>query len=161
MDVYRAYGCFRRLESSNYSSQPFGENAPLRTTLYPYRALANGPDDLFYSYDKILVERTVTNEDRLPAIVLRLPQVFGPHDRQHRLRAYLKQMDAGEDIVIGEAKARWRWTPVMSKTSLSGLVWRLPLGKQPVAFTISARRRLRQKVSGSNKSAARLAGVAR
>jgi nucleoside-diphosphate-sugar epimerase len=110
MDVYRAYGCFRRLESSNPSSQPFAEDAPHRTTLYPYRALAGGPDDLFYSYDKIPVERIVMHEDRLPAIVLRLPQVFGPHDRQHRLRAYLKQMDAGEDIVIGEAKAKWRWT---------------------------------------------------
>jgi nucleoside-diphosphate-sugar epimerase len=50
------------------------------------------------------------NSARLPATVLRLPQVFGPHDKQHRLRIYLQRMDAGEDIVISDAKARWRWT---------------------------------------------------
>lgn len=110
MDVYRAYGCFRRLEAGPSGSQPFDENAPLRTALYPYRALARGTEDLLYRYDKIPVERIVMKEDRLPATVLRLPPVFGPHDRQHRLRAYLQQMDAGEDIVISEAKANWRWT---------------------------------------------------
>ena len=46
----------------------------------------------------------------LPATVLRLPQVFGPYDGQHRLRAYLQRMEAGEDIIINDAKARWRWT---------------------------------------------------
>ncbi|HMG05707.1 MAG TPA: NAD-dependent epimerase/dehydratase family protein [Chthoniobacterales bacterium] len=110
MDIYRSYGCFRRLEAGPSSSQPFAEEAPLRTTLYPYRALAKGTEDLFYNYDKIPVERIVMKEDRLPATVLRLPQVFGPHDRQHRLRAYLKQMDAGEDILLSEAKAAWRCT---------------------------------------------------
>lgn len=110
MDVYRAYGCFRRLETGNSSLQPFAEDGLLRTSLYPYRALAADTDDLLYSYDKILVERIVMSQERLAATVLRLPQVFGPHDRQHRLRAYLKQMDAGEDILIGAEKARWRWT---------------------------------------------------
>lgn len=110
MDVYRAYGCFRRLEAGPSGSQPFDEDAPLRTALYPYRALASWTEDLLYRYDKIPVERIVMKEDRLPATVLRLPLVFGPHDRQHRLRAYLQQMDAGEDIVISEAKANWRWT---------------------------------------------------
>jgi nucleoside-diphosphate-sugar epimerase len=110
MDVYRAYGCFRRLEATPSSPQLFAEDAPLRTVLYPYRALATGTEDLFYSYDKIPVERIVMNEGSLPAIILRLPQVFGPHDRQHRLRSYLQQMDAGEDIVISEEKANWRWT---------------------------------------------------
>lgn len=110
MDVYRSYGCFRRLETGPSNSQPFTEDAPLRTAPYPYRALAAGTEDLFYSYDKIPVERIVMSDDRLPTTILRLPQVFGPHDRQHRLRAYLKQMDAGEDIVISEEKAKWRWT---------------------------------------------------
>jgi len=110
MDVYRAYGCFCRLETGPPSSQPFAEDAPLRTALYPYRALAAGTEDLFYSYDKIPVEQILMSEERLPATILRLPQVFGPHDRQHRLRGYLKQMDAGKDIAISEEKANWRWT---------------------------------------------------
>ena len=110
MDVYQAYGCFRRLETSSPSSRPLSEEAPLRTILFPYRGLAKGQNDLWFNYEKILVERAVMGNDSLPAVVLRLPQVFGPHDQQHRLRHYLNKMDAQEDIFISEAKARWRWT---------------------------------------------------
>jgi nucleoside-diphosphate-sugar epimerase len=110
MDVYQAYGCFRRLESSAPSSRPLAENAPLRTTLFPYRGAAKEKSALWFNYEKILVERIVMQNDSLPAVVLRLPQVFGPHDPQHRLRGYLRQMDAQENITISDAKARWRWT---------------------------------------------------
>jgi len=110
MDVYQAYGSFLRLEVSKPRQRPLSEGSPLRTILFPYRALAKKEGDLLFSYEKILVEQGVMKSSELPATVLRLPQVFGPHDKQHRLRAYLKRMDAGEDIVISEAKARWRWT---------------------------------------------------
>ena len=110
MDVYQAYGSFRRLETSVVRKRPLSEGSPLRTILFPYRDLAKKKGDLWFCYEKILVERTVLTSTRLPATVLRLPQVFGPHDKQRRLRLYLQQMDAGEDIVISEAKARWRWT---------------------------------------------------
>ena len=110
MDVYQAYSCFRRLESSPPSSHPLAEDAPLRTTLFPYRGAAKERSDLLFNYEKILVERIVMHNDHLPAVVLRLPQVFGPHDSQHRLRAYLAQMDSQQNITISEAKARWRWT---------------------------------------------------
>jgi nucleoside-diphosphate-sugar epimerase len=56
------------------------------------------------------VERTLMSRTAFPATVLRLPQVFGPHDHQHRLRDYLKRMDAGKEIVISHGKARWLWT---------------------------------------------------
>ena len=110
MDVYQAYGSFRRLESSAPSSAPLSEDAPLRTTLFPYRGAAKETSALWFNYEKILVERIVMQNDSLPAVVLRLPQVFGPHDPQHRLRGYLRQMDARENIMISDAKARWRWT---------------------------------------------------
>jgi len=110
MDVYQAYGSFRRLEISAPRSRPLPEDAPLRRTLFPYRALAKDSNDPLYDYEKILVERTVMNNARLAAVVLRLPQVFGPHDPQRRLSAYLKQMDAHQNIMISEAKAEWRWT---------------------------------------------------
>jgi nucleoside-diphosphate-sugar epimerase len=110
MDVYQAYGSFLRLEVSKPRKRPLSEGSPLRTVLFPYRALAKKEGDLLFNYEKILVERAVMKSSELPATVLRLPQVFGPHDKQHRLRAYLKRMDAGKDIVISEAKARWRWT---------------------------------------------------
>ena len=110
MDVYQAYGAFLRLETSTPSSRPLAEDAPLRTTLFPYRALAREKNDRWFNYEKILVERMVMNNDRLPAVVLRLPQVFGPHDGQHRLRNYLRLMDANDEITVSRAKARWRWT---------------------------------------------------
>lgn len=109
MDVYQAYGSFLRLEASKPRKRPFSEGSSLRTALFPYRGLARKKRDLLFSYEKILVEQAVMKSG-LPATVLRLPQVFGPHDTQHRLRSYLRQMDAGEDIVISDAKARWRWT---------------------------------------------------
>jgi nucleoside-diphosphate-sugar epimerase len=110
MDVYQAYGCFRRLESSAPSSRPLTEDARLRTALFPYRGAAEDKTHPWFNYEKILVERIVTQNDSLPAVILRLPQVFGPHDSQHRLRGYLRQMDARENITISEAKARWSWT---------------------------------------------------
>lgn len=110
MDVYQAYGSFRRLEASAVRKRSLSEGSPLRTVLFPYREVAEKRSDLFFRYEKILVERTVMDCPGLPATVLRLPQVFGPPDRQRRLRDYLQRMDAGKDIVVSESKARWRWT---------------------------------------------------
>jgi nucleoside-diphosphate-sugar epimerase len=110
MDVYQAYGFFRRSEHGAPASEPFVESAPLRSVLYPHRNLASGPEDILYNYEKILVEQAMSSADELSATVLRLPQVFGPHDRQHRIGTYLRQMEAGDQITISEEKARWRWT---------------------------------------------------
>ena len=110
MDVYRAYGCFRRIEKSAPSSRSLTEDAPLRTILFPYRGVAKDKNTLWFNYEKILVERIVMDNESLPAVVLRLPQVFGPHDSQHRLRNYLRRMDTQDNILLSEAKARWRWT---------------------------------------------------
>jgi nucleoside-diphosphate-sugar epimerase len=110
-DVYRAYGLFTRLEDGLPESLPYDEDAPLRTRLYPYRALALGPDELSYHYEKILVERAVMSEPELPGTILRLPQVYGPGDRLHRLFDYLKRMDdERRAILLSEAQCEWRWT---------------------------------------------------
>jgi nucleoside-diphosphate-sugar epimerase len=120
-DVYRAYGLFTRLENGWEGipetappapyDEGYDEDAPLRTHLYPYRTLALGPDELSYHYEKILVERTVMNEPELRGTILRLPQVYGPGDRQHRLFDYLKRMDDGRRVILlGETQCEWRWT---------------------------------------------------
>jgi nucleoside-diphosphate-sugar epimerase len=110
-DVYRAYGVFTRLEDGILEPTPYDENAPLRTHLYPYRALALGPDELSYHYEKILVERAMMNEPDLRATILRLPQVYGPGDPHHRLFDYLKRLNDGRRrILLGEAQSCWRWT---------------------------------------------------
>ena len=76
-DVYLAYGRFTELEPGPVEESPLTEQAPLRSVLYPYRKAAS-PGDWMYRYEKILVERTVLREPTLPAVVLRLPKVYGP-----------------------------------------------------------------------------------
>ena len=111
MDVYSAYGRFRRSETGEPEQTPFDEDAPLRSNLYPYRQYAQSSDDPVYNYDKILVERVVMNDSKLPGTVLRLPKVYGFGDNQHRAFEYVKRMDDGRPaILLEERKAHWRWT---------------------------------------------------
>ena len=100
-DVYRAYDRLRGADPGPPDPTPLTEDSPLRDKLYPYREQAGGTDSLMYHYDKILVERVVTAQpDVLPATVLRLPMVFGPHDYQHRLYPYLRRMDDGRPHIL-------------------------------------------------------------
>jgi nucleoside-diphosphate-sugar epimerase len=111
MDVYAAYGRFRRSEDGEPEQTPFDEDAPLRSNLYPYREYAQSSDELMYNYDKILVERVVMNESKLPGTVLRLPKVYGFGDNQHRTFEYVKRMDDERPaILLEERKAHWQWT---------------------------------------------------
>jgi len=107
MDVYRAYGRVKGSEPGPPDADPLTEDAPLRASLYPDAADVPEARD----YDNILVERAVMDDPALPATILRLPAVYGPHDYQHRLFPYLKRMaDRRPVIVLDEQIARWRWT---------------------------------------------------
>lgn len=109
MDVYRAYGRLTGVEPGPPDPVPLTEDAPLRETLFPYRAQASGPDDFRHWYDKIPAERAALGDPELPGTVLRLPMVYGPGDYQHRLFPYLKRMDDGRPaILLGERMAQWR-----------------------------------------------------
>lgn len=108
-DVYAAYGRLLRLETGKPGGA-FSEEAPLRNSRYPYRAMAK-QGEMAYDYDKILVEGAVLGVADLPPTILRLPKVYGPGDPQRRLRPYLSRMsDADSEISIDRAKASWRWT---------------------------------------------------
>ena len=111
MYVYAAYGRLTGSENGEPDQMPFDEDAPLRSNFYPYREYAQSSDDLVYNYEKILVERVVMNHSKLPGTVLRLPQVYGCGDNQHRAFEYVKRMDDGRPtILLEERKALWRWT---------------------------------------------------
>jgi nucleoside-diphosphate-sugar epimerase len=108
-DVYRAFGRLLGTEPGPAEAVPLSEDAPLRETFYPYRMKATGPDDLTFLYDKILVERAVMGHPDILATVLRLPMVYGPGDKQHRLYQYLKRMDDRRPaILLDHDFARWR-----------------------------------------------------
>lgn len=114
-DVYRAYNRMRGVEPGPPDALPLAEDAPLRERLYPYRGetprASGDPQRWMDDYDKILVERLAMGEPRLPATVLRLPAVYGPGDRQHRVRQYLKRMDDGRAALLLQADyAAWRWS---------------------------------------------------
>ena len=109
-DVYAPYGRLLRLESGKPDARPFDEAAPLRTVLFPYRAKAAGAEDVAHDYEKILVERTAVADPALPSTILRLPCVYGPGDRHHRVGQVLRRLRSGGPFVLGRDKARWRWT---------------------------------------------------
>jgi nucleoside-diphosphate-sugar epimerase len=99
-DVYRAYGIFRRLEAGLPEPVPLHESSPLRSRLYPYRSADTPPNALEFYYDKVLVERTIAVDARLPATILRLPKVYGPGDRNADLST----------VYDFRAHPQWRWT---------------------------------------------------
>lgn len=110
-DVYRARNRLFRVEPGPPDSVPLTEESPLRSVLHPHRAAAPAPDHPLYSYDKIPVERIVMHGSDLPGTVLRLPIVYGPGDRQHRLFEHLRRMDHGRSMVpIRRDYGLWRGT---------------------------------------------------
>jgi nucleoside-diphosphate-sugar epimerase len=109
-DVYAGYGRLLRLETGARDAEPAAEDSPLRTSRYPYRAMAK-PGEMAYDYDKVLVEQAVQREAGAPVTLLRLPKVYGPRDPRQGLRAYLDLMSASApEILLDRAKASWRWT---------------------------------------------------
>lgn len=111
-DVYRAYGVLLGKEPGAIEPVPLTEHAPLRQNLYPYRGETRrgreDPKRWMDDYDKILVESVVMSNYDLPGTVLRLPMVYGPGDRQHRVFPYLKRMDDRRPaILLEEGMAQW------------------------------------------------------
>ncbi|MFC1850359.1 NAD-dependent epimerase/dehydratase family protein [candidate division CSSED10-310 bacterium] len=106
-DVYLAYGRLTGFEPGPILPGPVTEKSPLRQKLFPYR----GQIQTMHDYDKILVEKVVLSNQGFPGTVLRLPMVYGPGDKQHRLFSYLKRMDDGRPAIMLEEKfSQWCWT---------------------------------------------------
>ena len=108
-DVYASYGRLLGLEPGAPEGIPSKEDAPLRATRFPYRAKASGPQEMAYAYEKILVEKAAAADPALPATILRLPCVYGPGDRHHRVGQILGRLESGRPFLLDRAKARWRW----------------------------------------------------
>ncbi|HEC21699.1 MAG TPA: NAD-dependent epimerase/dehydratase family protein [Chloroflexi bacterium] len=106
-DVYRAWGSF--LKGRCDEPVPLTEEAPLREEYYPYAGTHPGMED----YDKLLAERVILNahyNEGYPGVILRLPVVYGPGDRQHRTWEYVRRMlDRRPVIVMGRAQGAWLW----------------------------------------------------
>ena len=98
MDVYRAFGRAVGTEPGEPEPLPLTEESPLRTVVVDEK------------YDKVGVEEEAAAIEDLPVAIVRLPAVHGPGDGQHRLRGYVRSMDAGErEIRLQEGVDEWRW----------------------------------------------------
>jgi nucleoside-diphosphate-sugar epimerase len=111
-DVYRQYGALQRKQPAERLER-IPEDAPLRTMLHPYRSEprrpAEDPQAWMDDYDKIPVERAALGQAGLPAVVVRLPMVYGPGDRQRRFGWTIGPMLAGRPVIeVDAAWAAWR-----------------------------------------------------
>jgi nucleoside-diphosphate-sugar epimerase len=123
-DVYRNYELLRGVEEDEPHPGRITENSPLRRQLFPYRQKAKDESDPFYDYEKILVERTFLNNSEGTAIVLRLPAIYGPGDRQHRLFPYIKRMDdLRPAILVDSGMMEWRWTRGYVENVAAAISW--------------------------------------
>ncbi|MBU1626334.1 NAD-dependent epimerase/dehydratase family protein, partial [bacterium] len=111
-DVYSVYGKLIGIEKGSKDKTPLNEKSPFRSKLYPYRnPEIKDHNHWSYHYEKILVERTYIEHAPLPVTILRLPMVYGPKDKQHRLYEFIKRMDDGRPfIILQKDLALWRWT---------------------------------------------------
>ena len=115
IDVYRACSVLQRLEDGPLEPVPLVETSPLRRRLQTYPAaqiatLKSVFEWLDDEYDKIPVERQVLHDPDVVGTVLRLPMVYGPGDRLHRLSALVAHMErTTNDLVMAKSAAGWRW----------------------------------------------------
>jgi nucleoside-diphosphate-sugar epimerase len=112
-DAYAAYGRMLGQETGPVETRPAAEDSPLRANLYPYRSdpprAASDPRHWMDTYDKILVERVAISDPELPGTILRLPMVYGPGDKQHRLYDIVRRIEDGRPfLLLDEALANWR-----------------------------------------------------
>jgi nucleoside-diphosphate-sugar epimerase len=110
-DVYWSYGAFLGHEPAERPPGPLDESALLRSTRYPYRAIASGPEDMRYRYEKIDVEEVARDRAPVPVTVLRLPMVYGPNDPQERVAGALARLQSGGGTVrLNAVESEWRCT---------------------------------------------------
>jgi nucleoside-diphosphate-sugar epimerase len=104
MDVYRAWGVFYGFETG-LQELPLTEDSDVRTKHTPYPPEVLKRVQQIYpwlddEYEKILVERAVLGDARLPGTVLRLPMIYGPGDPVHRFYPVLRRIDDGRRHII-------------------------------------------------------------
>ncbi len=112
-DVYRNYEGLHRRASPPPLTGLLQEASPLRETRYPYRASPprsqDAPDRWLDDYDKIPIEIALRERPDLNGVILRLPMVYGPGDRQRRFRWLIGPMLRGApELRLDPDWVRWR-----------------------------------------------------
>jgi nucleoside-diphosphate-sugar epimerase len=103
-DVYKAWEGV--LTGKCLTPVPLREDSALRDNFFPYKGKFPGGD----TYDKILVEREFieySNGGDLPANIVRLPMVYGPHDPQKRTAPH-DELAFKSLLKLGPVR-EWNW----------------------------------------------------
>ena len=113
LDTFQAFGRLIGTEPGPPVELPLNEDSPVREKRYPYRGDDPRADDDAQrwrdNYDKLDVEDVVLGNPEMPGTILRLPMVYGPRDRQHRFRSFVRRMDDGRPAIpLAESMAGWR-----------------------------------------------------
>ncbi|MEO8683848.1 MAG: NAD-dependent epimerase/dehydratase family protein [Devosia sp.] len=111
-DVYANYEGLLKKGTPPIRQEPATEDSPLRAMRFPYRGNLRRPkgveDALFEDYDKIPIEEAARADGRFESVILRLPMIFGPHDKQHRFAWAIHNAAAGQLLAIDARAARAR-----------------------------------------------------
>ena len=99
-DVYRARDRFCRIDPGPADPAPLTEESPLRDRMFPYADRQPEPLEAGAVYEKIWMERAASADPALPTTIVRLPQVYGPGDYQHRCFGYLKRMEDRRPVIL-------------------------------------------------------------
>lgn len=112
MDVYRAWGVMHGTEPGDLEPLPITEDSALRRSgrTYPPEVVEKMKPIFTWlneAYDKVEVERAMMGV--AGNTVIRLPMVYGPGDRLHRMYGILKRIADGRPaIIMAENYAAWR-----------------------------------------------------
>ena len=113
MDVYRAWGVLHGTEPCPVQPLPLCEDSELRTVrqLYPPESIKMMQGIFPWvneHYDKIAVEEEIMKDPDIPGTILRLPMIYGPGDRLHRLYPVIKRVTDGRpSMLLPEDFAAW------------------------------------------------------
>lgn len=111
-DVYANYEGLLKKGAPPIRQEPATEESPLRSMRFPYRGNPRRPkgvdDALIEDYDKIPIEEAARADGRFDSVILRLPMIFGPHDKQHRFAWAINNAVAGGALAIDARAARSR-----------------------------------------------------
>ena len=100
-DVYANYGLLHQLETGDVTPDLLDEAAQLRASRFPYRGRGQPSEansNVLDYYDKIPIEERV-RQLQTDWLIVRLPMVFGPGDRQRRFRWIYAPMMTGAKVL--------------------------------------------------------------
>ncbi|MGV8953050.1 MAG: NAD-dependent epimerase/dehydratase family protein [Cypionkella sp.] len=111
-DVYANYEGLLKKGSPPIRQEPATEDSALRVMRFPYRGNPRRPQGvdaaLIEDYDKLPIEEAARADTRFDSVILRLPMIFGPHDKQHRFGWAINAARSGRPILLDARAAQSR-----------------------------------------------------